>query len=164
MSRYGCQEHRSTAEYRQLQHVFIFSSATLSHIFLLVYQTLLSALIPTRVNQILISCYTFLIPPLSSLLKVSGTFMVLRCLFFTTVSYCSFCFGFKIPCCLLAKPVSLRLGFCYGCFWPSTKNFVPSAAAPFSIDCVYDAKASVLCPQCAGNNATCDPVCPLGSA
>jgi hypothetical protein len=49
---------------------------------------------------------------------------------------------------LASTAVVPQLLWCMHCLRTSTKNFDPHGGVPFAIDCVFDAKKSILCAQC----------------
>ena len=58
----------------------------------------------------------------------------------------------------LAHAVEARCFWCIHCMRTQYKGYAQTAAAPLDIVCVLDAKASIMCKQCAGRNQTCELV------
>ena len=60
----------------------------------------------------------------------------------------------------LAKPVEARFFWCMHCLRTQVKGFKPEADVALEVVCVMDAKASIMCKQCAGRSQPCELVSP----
>lgn len=58
----------------------------------------------------------------------------------------------------LAVPIRAKYLWCMHCFRTAYKRHNVEVDAPLSIECIHDAKASILCRQCHARNAKCIPV------
>lgn len=58
----------------------------------------------------------------------------------------------------LAKPVEARFFWCMHCLRTQVKAFKPEADMALEVVCVMDAKASIMCKQCAGRSQPCELV------
>lgn len=57
-----------------------------------------------------------------------------------------------------AVPIKAKYCWCMHCLRTECKVYEPNRDQPLEINCILDAKASILCRQCYRRNATCEQV------